>query len=125
MRRWAVILGKGVQRGNLGALAEVMSGQALSATRSIFQIDLGNEWPGPQPFTPVRVHTTGATATVDFCWQIKGWSLDPKTHAPISARREIAPAQFVLKKTHGVWTITTAQGGSFDCSSVRVKGVAW
>lgn len=125
VREWAVILGKGVPQGNLSRLSKVSTGEALSATKSGFDGDFGNEWPGPQPLTPVVVKRSGATTTVDLCYLAKGWSQDPKTHAPVSGKRLVEPARFTLEKRAGRWLITTIYSSDIDCSDIPVKGVSW
>lgn len=125
LREWAVVLGKGVPKSDLGGLRKVAKGQGLTSSVEGFEADYGNEWPGPQPLTPVRVTRSGTTAEVVFCMQSRGWSLDPKTHAPISSKREVVAAQSSFVKTERGWMLTTFYSSDFDCSQIPVKGVAW
>jgi len=125
LREWAVILGKGVPQGDLSGLRKVAKGQGLTSSVDGFESDYGNEWPGPQPLTPVRVKRSGTTAEVVFCMQSRGWSLDPKTHAPISSKRQVVAAQSSFVKTARGWMLTTFYSSDFDCSQIPVKGVAW
>jgi len=125
VREWGVILGEGVPLGDLSGLSRVATGEALASTKSGFDGDFGNEWPGPQPLTPVRVQHSGKTTTIDLCYLSKGWSLDPKTHAPISGRRVVKPLRMTVVKTDGRWLMTTIYDSALDCSDIPVKGVAW
>ena len=127
LRKWAYLLGKAVpaRDADLSSLRGVLAGQAMRDIRDGVADDLGNEWPGPQPFTPVRVNASGGTDTVDLCFLAQGWSLNPKTHVQISKKRVVMPAQFELTKRHARWVITGYYTSSISCSVIPVKGVAW
>jgi len=127
LRNWAYLLGKAVpaRDAQLRRLNGVLQGQAMTSMRDAVDSDLGNEWPGPLPFTPVRVDVTGKRAKIDICFQTHGWSLDPKTHAPVEPDRKVIPAQMWLTKASGRWVIDGYYTSTITCSEVPVKGVAW
>jgi len=125
IREWAIILGKGIPKADLSGLSRVSTGEALSATKAGFDGDFGNEWPGPQPLTPVVVKRAGQRTTVDLCYLAKGWSLDPKTHTPVAAKRLVEAARFTVRDRGGRWLITSIYSSEIDCSDIPVKGVAW
>lgn len=125
LRTWAEIIGKGVPRRDVGKLASVSQGEALSAVTDAVREDFGTEWLGPLPLTPVQVKHAGSTGRVVFCMQTKGWSLDPETHSPIDSQRKVVAAESTFTKKNHRWVMTTWYSADFDCSSIRVMGVAW
>lgn len=86
--------------------------------------EIGHYFPGPQPFTPVRVRTTGSTAVVSACWFSYGWSQNKQTRLPAHGR-QVDPANIYLKRVAGRWQVDDVLVGKTDCKNVPVKGYPW
>jgi hypothetical protein len=125
LRAWAVAAARSITAGDAAMKAVVPHATAngLSDTRYASADDMGLLYPGPLPFTPVKVTESGSAATVLACLQSGGWGQDPKTKLPKSKRAVIA-ADFTLKKVAGRWKVNSFVGSTRSCSKVTVKGVA-
>lgn len=126
LRRWAVAYGNDVNA-NAPSLPrsqkyETKAGKDILP--AIAGSDLGHYFPGPLPFTPVAVRAGGGQATVTVCLMTRGWAQDKRTHKPTD-RKQVAPAQFVLKRAGKVWKVETLQQAKADCGGVKVKGETW
>jgi hypothetical protein len=127
-RKWAALLGRGVNKGDdsMRTVAPwaTPSGVDVSARFPAEDLENGNRWPGPQPFTPVRVSSKSGKARVVTCLQTKGWSVDPKTDEKVRARK-IEPAVIELVRAGKRWKVAALYSGSADCQGVKVRGVKW
>jgi hypothetical protein len=104
------------------AVATVSTPAGVQASKGMASEDLGLVYPGPLPFTPVKVVESKGVATVQVCLQSRGWGLNPKTKLPAESR-EIVPADFTLKRTGAGWKFDSVAGSRRDCSGVKVKGI--
>jgi hypothetical protein len=80
------------------------------------------QYPGPLPFTPVRIREAGSTTTVVTCTWTDGWGLDPATQKP-KDKRVVQGEDFVMKKTAKGFKLSRFNDHAIDCSDVNVKGV--
>ena len=80
--------------------------------------------PGPEPFTPLSVQTSGGVAKINTCLLFSGWSLDPKT-GTVVGKRDVGPAVIVVRKAGGAWKFDDYYDGTGDCHGVKVPGVRW
>jgi hypothetical protein len=112
---------------SLAAVVPLTTARGLSQTRDYYaKDDLAHGYlqPGPEPFTPVSIKVTGATARLDLCLQTQGWSRDRKTGRPVG-RRTVDPIVFEMHKVGGVWKFDSYYPGTADCGGVTVRGVRW
>jgi hypothetical protein len=127
-RKWAALLGRGVNKGDdsMRTVAPwaTPSGVDVSARFPAEDLENGYRWPGPQPFTPVRVSSKSGKATVLTCLQTKGWSVDPQTDEKVRSRK-VEPAVIELVRRGQRWKVDGLYSGSADCQGVKVKGVTW
>jgi hypothetical protein len=87
--------------------------------------DVGFYYPGPLPFTPVSVKTSGSTSTVGVCMLAKGFAQNRKTKVP-AQEREIYAGDFTMVVSKGRWKLDNIVGTpKRDCSKTKIKGVAW
>jgi hypothetical protein len=126
MRKWAVAYGKAVNAGDrsLRAVAPYSTAAGMKVFPKVGAEDFGTYFPGPQPFTPVRIRVAGGTSVVTSCLWSDGWGQDPRTKLP-ARKRDIIPADLVFKKEAGHWKLDTLNEGRNDCSQVPVKGIPW
>lgn len=128
VRKWATAVGQAVNERqrtmeSVGAWA-TPSGVDVSRRVYASDLDAGYEWPGPQPFTPVRVSTDGGSATMVGCFLSSGWSRDPKSGKRV-AKREVDAFRFELARRGKRWKVSDISNAPADCSGVEVKGVRW
>jgi hypothetical protein len=112
---------------SLTGVAPLTTSLGLSQTRDYYtKEDMAHGYllPGPQPFTPVSVKVSGATAMLNLCMQTRGWALDRKTGKP-AERRVVTPIVFQMRKVGGAWKLDRYQAGTADCAGITVRGVRW
>jgi hypothetical protein len=126
MRKWAVAYGKAINANDhsFRGVARFSTSSAMKDLPTQSAEDAGTYFPGPQPFTPVRVRVAGGTAVVSSCLWSDGWGLNPKTKLP-ARKRNIIPADLVFKKQAGLWKLDAVNAGKTNCSQVPVKGIPW
>lgn len=128
-RAWASALGRAVNmrrfdQRTLGRVA-TPAGMASSKFGTSYDTSHRYRWPGPLPFTPVKVHTRGATAYVTACLFVQGWAIDPST-GKLGQPNKVGPVTLELRRTAGRWLFNGASnGGTTRCDEVTVKGVKW
>ena len=83
--------------------------------------DMGRYYPGPLPFTPLAVKSSGASGRIPMCLWVGGFSLDPKTRRPDKAPR-IVGADLTMKKLGGKWKVDDLYFRDFSCKDTVVKG---
>lgn len=86
--------------------------------------DFGTYFPGPVPFTPVRIQDYGNKKIVFSCEWADGWSLDRETELPALPKDIIATAALVTR-VDGTWLVEDISLADHDCAQVKVKGVPW
>jgi hypothetical protein len=86
--------------------------------------EIGLYYPGPLPFTPVRIIDQGRRTVVRACVWAAGWGQKRSTKLPAEKRR-IEPLDFVLVKRAGRWRVDDVLVTSADCGAVSVRGVGW
>lgn len=126
LRTWAKAYGRAVNDKNrsLSTLVPLSTADGMKRFPRNASDDFGTYFPGPLPFTPVRVRVAGSTSVVTSCLWVQGWGQDPGTKLPVK-KRAIGPADLVLKKVAGRWKVDQLLTGSNDCSQVSVKGIPW
>ncbi|MGL5825196.1 MAG: hypothetical protein ACRCYU_10340 [Nocardioides sp.] len=101
-----------------------MTSYGRTAMPDTIKDEIGLYYPGPIPFTPVRVLVDGRQATVRTCLWAGGWGLKRSTKLPAEKRR-IKSLDFVLMRQAGKWRVNDLLVSSTDCDSVPVKGLGW
>jgi hypothetical protein len=103
-----------------------LSPKAVKERGEFIDEDLGQRYPGPIPFTPVKVTaTSGSSARISLCLQWQGWGRNPKTKKPARAA-DIGPGYVDLLKREGRWVVDTlGRDTTFSCSKTKVVGRGW
>ena len=96
----------------------------LTKFQGYFGADMGLEYPGPVPFTPVGVRETGGAAEVPMCMWTFGFTVDPETKQP-TERRKIEAGKFLMVKQAGKWRIDDMVYAGHSCEKTVVKGRAF
>lgn len=125
-RAFAVGIGRAVNKGDgqLRGMSRLLTANGLAVLPDGAAEDAGLYYPGPLPFTPLRVKTDGRRSTVVACVMGDGWAQDRASKLPARALN-IIPIEFRLVKVDGRWKIDDAVPTGQDCRSVNVKGVPW
>jgi hypothetical protein len=125
-RKWAIGAARSVTANDktMRRIAPFVTPTGRTRMQGYFGEDMGQEYPGPVPFTPVAVRDTGGAARVPMCMWTFGFTVDPKTKRPTEARR-IEAGAFVMVKQAGKWRIDDMVYADHDCKKVVVKGRAF
>lgn len=83
--------------------------------------DIGLHYPGPVPFTPVRVGVTSTTSRrIDACWVAAGFAQKPGADKPAKPLKTIA-VRSEETLTHGKLLLSVLLSvHSFSCSGVHI-----
>jgi hypothetical protein len=83
--------------------------------------DVGLHYPGPVPFTPLRVAVTSTTSRrIDACWVSTGFAQKPQANKPAKPLKLIA-VRSEETMTHGKWLLSVLLAvDSFSCRGVHV-----
>jgi hypothetical protein len=125
-RRWAAGVARATTAGDRSARAikPFTTPQGWKRMQGYMAEDMGRLYPGPLPFTPLGVRTTGASGRIPMCIWVGGFTLDPKTKQPDKAPR-IVGADLTLKKLGGRWKVDDLLFQDFSCKKTVVKGRAF
>jgi hypothetical protein len=127
LRAWAAQAGRTVNAGHYddAALNALMTPTLAKGMKAAFGGEVGHRYPGPLPFTPVRVVVASPTERdVRVCVVVGGYSLNPKTGKPFSKYRVLA-IESGAQDVGGRWRVSKFASGSFSCSGVKIKEVSW
>jgi hypothetical protein len=127
LRAWAAQAARTVNSGKYddAALDALMTPQLAKTMKHVLGTEVGHRYPGPIPFTPVRVTVVNASnRDVRLCVVSDGFSINPKTGKPF-AKFHVAPIDAGAVSSGGKWLVAKFDVGSFSCSGVRVKEVRW
>lgn len=126
LRDFAAAIGKSVNDGDpkLTAANPWMTKAGRARFRKI--VDTKNAYyPGPLPFTPVRVTgTSDRRQVIRACFQTDGWAQNRKTRIPLE-KVTYESADFVVVKQRGRLRFKEAYEANIDCSEVKVVGIPW
>lgn len=122
-RKWAAGVATSINANDrtMRAAAPFSTGDA-SRFASYVEEEFGLVYPGPTPFTPVKVQARGSAATVDICLWTAGWGQKRQTKLPVE-KREIQPVSVNLKRVAGAWKVDGLIARQGNCSAVPVKGI--
>ncbi|WGW12629.1 hypothetical protein LWF01_02345 [Saxibacter everestensis] len=85
----------------------------------------GLEFPGPIPFTPIKVRSdSDDQKTILACGWDSGWAKDKKTGKPRDEFR-VDGGEVEMLREDGNWKVNKVVGATIDCSTVDVKKVEW
>lgn len=127
-REFFVLLAKAVNNRDrsLSSVSGSTTAHGLTTAKFFAHDDMtkGYTLPGPEPFTPLNVQTSGGVAKINTCLLFSGWSVDPKT-GTVVGKRDVSPAVIVMRKAGGAWKFDDYYDGTGDCRGVEVPGVRW
>ena len=125
-RKWAIGVARATTKGDRKARAIKPFTTPAGWTRmqGYMAEDMGRLYPGPLPFTPLGVRTTGSSSRIPMCIWVGGFTLDPRTKQPDKAPR-IVGADLTLKKLGGRWKVDDLLFQNFSCKKTVVKGRAF
>jgi len=121
-RKWVYEFGKAVNANDKSyePWLATMSDKAVKNRGNYIDEDLGLSYPGPAPFTPVKVKKS----SVDVCIQLQGWALNPKTKQPARPRQVSATTIELVQSKNG-WIVDSMYLAKFSCAKTKVVGRAW
>lgn len=91
----------------------------------VFGGELGRYYPGPLPFTPVAVKTSGGTSEVFACIVGGGFSRDSRTSTKVE-HHQVNASKITLVKAQGGWRIDSLYAApDTDCSGVKIERATW
>jgi hypothetical protein len=128
LRAWARTAARTINDGHYtsAALRALLTPAVAAEMKQTLGTEVGLYYPGPAPFTPVRVSVTSPSARkIDVCLVSDGFSQNKTTHKP-AKRLRVVPVTTRETLTGGHWRIselllTTA----FSCSGVKVPMPSW
>lgn len=125
MRRWAAALAEDltVDDRSFGRSGRFLTPAGQENFVRYYDEEFGLEYPGPLPFTPVRVNTTGDRADVVACIWTAGWGVDPRTGQTVEAREITGVRTFLIRQARA-WKLDSGQTAPINCDDVRVRGVS-
>jgi hypothetical protein len=126
LRAWAVAQSQDINHGDrqMPRAAQLETPHGRQVVPGYAAGDMGLYYPGPLPFTPVAVKSSGGKATISTCWWSEGWAQDKASHKP-ARKKQVVPAIVQMRRTGGRWLLDDVTPGSADCHGVKVKGVRW
>jgi hypothetical protein len=128
LRAWAQLAAQTVNSGHYisAQLRRLMTPTVAKEMKSTMGTDVGLHYPGPIPFTPVRVGVTSTTSRqVDVCFVSTGFAQKP--HSDTAAKRlKIIPVRTGETLTRGKWLLSELiSTSSFSCAGVHVPKPAF
>ena len=127
MRVWAVQYARTINTGHYDspALDRLMTATVKNNMKATAGSDLGLYYPGPLPFTPIRVTVVSPTVrAVRICAVGSGFAQKRSTHKP-AAKRTVVPVDIAATESGGRWIVSKMYAGTFSCSGVTVREVTW
>ncbi|HEU5008657.1 MAG TPA: hypothetical protein VFT67_16915 [Jatrophihabitantaceae bacterium] len=127
LRAWAAQGARAINAGkfNTPGLDALMTATFAKSMTHIFGGEKGHYYPGPVPFTPVRVTVRSASERdVDLCFVAGGYSQHPKTHKTWSHFKEL-PSAAAAVLAHGTWLVSKFETGPFSCKGVHIPEPSW
>ena len=123
LRHFAAVSARTINSGRYTS-AELRSLMTPTVAKEMKQTngpDVGLRYPGPVPFTPVRVVVTSTTSRrIDGCWVSTGFAQKPQTNKPAKPLKLIA-VRSEETLTHGTWLLSVLLAvDSFSCKGVHV-----
>lgn len=127
-RAWAAAAARTVNTGHYisASLRATMTAGLASQMKTIIGTDVGTYYPGPVPYTPVRVIVhSSASREIDGCGLSTGFAENRKTHKPAEARKVI-PVQVLAVQQSGRWVLSAMYGQArVRCTGVVIKTPRW
>jgi hypothetical protein len=123
LREWAAVAAHTVNTGHYTSpqLRKLMTPLVAEEMKQTFGTDVGLHYPGPVPFTPVRVGVTSTTSRqIDVCLVSTGFAHKPQSTKPAKPLK-IIPVRSAETQTGGRWLLSTLLSTTaFSCSGVHV-----
>lgn len=120
-RRWANKVGVAINADerDLAPAKPIMTKHGRDVLPALFAAELGRFYPGPVPFTPTAVTSSGPTADVDICLVSAGFSR--VKGSTTTDPRQVVPARLTMKLQDGAWRVDELQTRSGSCATVTVQ----
>jgi len=123
LRKWAQTAARTVNSGHYisAQLRQLMTPSVAKEMKRTMGTDVGLHYPGPIPFTPVRVGVTSTTSRqIDACFVSTGFAQKPRSDKPAKPLKIIA-VRTEETMTSGKWLLSGLfSTDSFSCSGVPV-----
>ena len=123
LRHFAEVSARTINSGRYtsAALRSLMTPTVAKEMKQTNGPDVGLHYPGPIPFTPIRVVVTSTTSRrIDGCWVSTGFAQNPRTNKPAQPLKLIA-VRSEETLTHGTWLLSVLLAvHSFSCKGVHV-----
>ena len=127
MRLWAAQVARTINSGHEvdAALTALMSPQLAAEISKVDSGEQGHLYPGPLPFTPVKVVVVSSTARyLPICIVSDGFSVNPKTHKPYGTRK-VLPITGRALIYQGRWVVSAFDPATFSCKGVKIAEPTW
>ena len=104
----------------------LMTAAVAGEMKATIGTDVGLHYPGPVPFTPIRVTVASTTSRrIDSCFVSTGFAQKPGTGRPAKALK-IIPVRATETVTGGRWLLSQLiSTTAFSCSGVKVAMPTW
>ena len=123
LRNWAEVAARTVNSGHYisSSLRRLMTSTVAKEMKQTMGTDVGLHYPGPIPFTPIRVGVPSTTSRrIDACFVSTGFAQKPHTNEP-AKKLKVIPVRTTETLTRGRWLLSALLStGSFSCSGVDV-----
>jgi hypothetical protein len=128
LRAWARAAGQTINAGHYtsAGLRALLTPTVAAEMKQTLGTEVGLHYPGPAPFTPVRVSVTSPTSRkIDICLVSDGFSQKKSTSKPAKPLR-IVPVSTQETLTGGRWRISELLSTTaFSCAGVKVPMPSW
>lgn len=130
LRAWADRAARAVNAGKGyggAALTALETPTFVPLVKNVFASDKGLRYPGPVPFTPIKVASPSATERqLSVCFVAYGFAVDPKTQKPPKKLTLFAANVPMIRSGTGRWRVDHLQTtNSFSCRGVKVALIKW
>jgi hypothetical protein len=123
LREWADVAAQTINSGHYisDRLRQLMTATVAKEMKRTMGTDVGLHYPGPIPFTPVRVGVTSTTSRqIDACFVSSGFARKPRSEKPAKPLKIIA-VRTEETQTSGRWLLAgLVSTNSFSCAGVQV-----
>jgi len=128
LRAWARRAAQTIDNGHYTSaeLRALLTPAVAAEMKQTLGTEVGLHYPGPAPFTPLRVAVTSPTSRkIDICLVSDGFSQNKTTHKPAKPLR-VVPVSTRETLSGGRWRISQLfSSTAFSCARVKVPMPSW